>query len=53
MLRKIFHEVWHEILFLPDEWLHFTLLSLDDLGHGLVEEVAGGKHSILTIVLSD
>lgn len=37
--------VLHEALLLPDEWLHLALLPLDDLGHGLVEEVASGIHS--------
>ena len=35
----------YEALFLPNEWLHLTLLSLEDLGHGLIEDVAGGIHS--------
>lgn len=52
-MTKLFIEVWvlHEVFLLPDEWLHLPLLSLNDLGHGLVEEVAGGVHSSLSIVL--
>lgn len=44
-------EVWvlHEVLLLSDEWLHLTLLTLHDLGHGLVEEITGRIHSCLSI----
>ena len=44
--------VLHEALFLPDEWLHLALLSLDDLGHGLVEEVSSGIHSPWRVFLA-
>lgn len=51
IMLEIFIELWvlHE-LFLPDEWLHLTLLSINNLGHGLVEEITGGIHSCLTVL---
>lgn len=49
---EILVEVWM-LLFLPDERVHFPLLPLDDLGHGLVEEVPCGVHASLTIFLAE
>ena len=53
-MPEFFIVVWvrHESLFLPDEWLHLSLFPLNDLSHGLIEEITSGIHAGLSILLA-